>query len=604
MNLVAGISIPLGIVILVSVLFIIIRVPNKKAIQFFQRKNWKQEVSAPMTCRDIYRNFTGQTRKIIWGNIFALIMCVLLAVALGGCGKQETVPQETESWEIESQETVLQDTELQETVSQEIVLQEIEESVLVSEETALEETSESPLNKEETAVAKPKTESASGDYFAAPSTSGKLHVEGTLLVDEKGNAVQLRGISTHGIGWFPDYINQNLFHEFRNDWGANVVRLAMYTAEGAGYCTGGNKENLKKLVTNGVDYATAEDLYVIIDWHILSDNNPKTYQSEAKTFFTEMAQKYADHNNVIYEICNEPNGGTDWPTIKSYAEDIIATIRTYDKDAIIIVGTPTWSQEVDKPAADPIKGYDNIMYTLHFYADTHKDGLRNTAKAALQSGLPLFVSEFGICDASGNGAINEGESKKWIEFLDSYGVSYVMWNLSNKNETSSVIASSCSKKSGFSQSDLSPAGKWLYQLLSGGGSTLVGNVPVNGNDENQNTADGNSKETSTESGASLPEAGTVKNGTSGSFSYTLIIENSWGDGSSVYSQCALTIKNNGEKADSWKVEIPFDQAISLDQGWCADFQVSGSSLIVGNADWNGVIESGSECSGIGFIIKE
>ena len=295
---------------------------------------------------------------------------------------------------------------------------------------------------------------------------GPLHVEGTTLCDKDGNVVQLRGVSTHGLSWFPQYVNDACFKELHDKWGANVVRLAMYTAEYNGYCVSdtANRKALKKLVKKGVKLAKKHDMYVIIDWHILSDGNPKTYQKQAKSFFQTMSKEFADYDNVIYELCNEPNGGTDWATIKSYATSVIKTIRANDKDAVIIVGTPTWSQEVDKAAASPIKD-DNVMYALHFYADTHRDFLRERAEAVLKMGLPIFVSEFGICDASGNGNLNKDEAKKWMSLLDRYQVSYVAWNLANKNEASSLIASSCNKTSGWSRNDLSESGQWLYDLL-------------------------------------------------------------------------------------------------------------------------------------------
>lgn len=296
--------------------------------------------------------------------------------------------------------------------------------------------------------------------------AGALHVEDTTLRDENGKVVQLRGVSTHGLSWFPEYVNDKCFKELHDKWGANVVRLAMYTEEYNGYCSGdsANKKALKKLVKRGVKLAKKHDMYVIIDWHILSDGNPKKHQKAAKAFFKDMSKTFADYTNVLYEICNEPNGGTDWKTIKSYAKSIIPVIRENDEDAVIIVGTPTWSQEVDKAAADPLKE-DNIMYALHFYAGTHQDSLRNTAETAIKKGLPIFVSEFGICDASGNGNVNKKQANKWIELLDKYNVSYVAWNLSNKNESAALIKSSCKKKSGFKRGDLTVSGKWLYDLL-------------------------------------------------------------------------------------------------------------------------------------------
>lgn len=295
---------------------------------------------------------------------------------------------------------------------------------------------------------------------------GALHVEGTKLCDENGDVVQLRGVSTHGLSWYPEYVNEKCFKELHDKWGANVVRLAMYTEEYGGYCSGdaANKKALKNLVKKGVKLARKYDMYVIIDWHILSDGNPKTHKKEAKAFFKEMSAAFADYDNVIYEICNEPNGGTTWSTIKSYAKELIPVIRNNDEDAVIIVGTPTWSQELDKAAASPIKE-DNIMYALHFYAGTHQDSLRQTAEKAIKDGLPVFVSEFSICDASGNGGINKTQGNKWIKLLDKYDVSYVAWSLSNKSESAAMIANSCSKKSGFKRSELSTTGKWMYDLL-------------------------------------------------------------------------------------------------------------------------------------------
>lgn len=301
-------------------------------------------------------------------------------------------------------------------------------------------------------------------YYDA--SAGRLHVKGTKLVDKKGHEVQLRGVSTHGLSWYPQYVNDKCFAQLHDKWGANVVRLAMYTEEYNGYCSGDakNRSDLKKRIKKGVRLAKKHKMYVIVDWHILSDGNPNSHKKEAKAFFREMSREFKGYNNVIYEICNEPNNGTSWKEIKSYAKSVISTIRKNDKKAVIVVGTPTWSQDVDQAAADPIKG-DNIMYALHFYAATHKTDLRNKMTAAINKGLPVFVTEYGICDASGNGAIDKKEADRWIQTMDEYGVSYIAWNLSNKQESSSIIKSSCPKVSGFKKSELSDEGRWLYHLL-------------------------------------------------------------------------------------------------------------------------------------------
>jgi endoglucanase len=305
-----------------------------------------------------------------------------------------------------------------------------------------------------------------GSDAAAPSVSGALQVCGTALCDSEGRPVQLRGISTHGLAWYPEYVNEACFGELRRNWNMNVIRLALYTAEYGGYCEGGDKEQLRKLVCDGIEYARARDLYVIVDWHILSDSNPNTYCSEAKEFFAGISAEYRDADHILYEICNEPNGGTGWEEIASYAREVIPVIRANDPDAVILVGTPNWSQYVDAAAAAPLSEFDNVMYTLHFYAATHREDLRERMKTAVDAGLPVFVSEFGICDASGSGAVDEAQADAWTELMDAYGISYVAWNLSNKNETSAILAPDCQKTEGFTQEELSASGRWLYRTLT------------------------------------------------------------------------------------------------------------------------------------------
>ena len=304
---------------------------------------------------------------------------------------------------------------------------------------------------------------------AAASKLPRLQVKGTQLVNSSGKKVQLRGISTHGLSWYPEYVNQSAFTFMKKNWKVNAVRLAMYTAEYNGYCTGdaSNRRKLEACIDNGVKYATNAGMYVIIDWHILSDGNPQQNQKEALKFFKKMAKKYKNNTNVIYEICNEPNGGTTWADVKSYAEEVIPIIRKNTKDALIIVGTPTWSQDVDIAAEDPDTGYDNIMYAVNFYAATHTDNIRNKVTTAISKGLPFFVSEFSICDASGNGAIDYDQAAKWFDLIDSNNLSYAAWNLSNKAETSSLIDSSCTKTSGWTDEDYSETGKWLKKQMHG-----------------------------------------------------------------------------------------------------------------------------------------
>lgn len=464
----------------------------------------------------------------------------------------------------------------------------------------------------ETTPAKP---AASGTAY--PSTAGALQVNGTQLTDENGAAVQLKGISTHGLAWFPDYVNEDCFRQFREEWNVNVMRLAMYTAEYGGYCSGGDQSALKELIHNGVAYATALDMYVIIDWHILSDGNPNTYKDKAKEFFAEMAEKYAGYNNVLYEICNEPNGGTGWSDIKSYAEEVISVIRSYDEDGIIIVGTPNWSQYVDQAAADPITGYDNIMYSLHFYAATHKESLRNTMTAAIDAGLPIFVTEYGICDASGNGGIDENQANQWVSTMNTYGVSYVAWNLSNKGETSAIINSNCSKLSGFTESDLSASGKWLYQMLTGENADIASIGQNSGASDGQGSnassaGQGNNGGSGQQNNGQGGQAGTGQNGspaasvtlTNGDITYTAELKNSWESDGKAFYQYELTLQNTSSvSCDKWEIDVPFSEAVTLADGWNGDYSASDKVLHIISKDYNGSIAAGSSVKDIGFIVS-
>lgn len=298
---------------------------------------------------------------------------------------------------------------------------------------------------------------------------GQLRVSGTQIVDQNGNPFQLRGISTHGINWDVGrpYVNQAAFQTLRDEWGANAVRLAMYTAEYNGYCSGGNQAELKNTLYNGVEYAKNLGMYAIIDWHILKDNNPNQNIEQAKGFFSEVSAKYKDYNNVLYEICNEPNNCT-WDEIKAYANVIIPIIRANDPDAIIIVGTPTWSQlgqwgHTNEVADSPLTGYSNIVYSLHFYCaeSSHTQYLPAKVDYAVSKGLPILVSEFGLSAAGGNGAIDTAQAEAWMNKLDSYKIGYFCWSLSNKAESSALISNSCSKTSGWTDGELTDAGQFI-----------------------------------------------------------------------------------------------------------------------------------------------
>ena len=312
-----------------------------------------------------------------------------------------------------------------------------------------------------------KTEDAVGPAPNVPTTTvsggvsenGQLKVIGTQLCNEKGNPIVLRGMSSHGIHWFPKFLSKDIIASTQ-DYGANLFRVAMYTGEN-GYIS--NPKTVKETLIKTVDNAISLDMYVIIDWHILSDGNPNTYISQSKAFFTEMAKRYKDNPAVIYEICNEPNGNVSWSgDVKPYAETIIKTIREIDSDAVILVGSPTWSQDLHEVAKSPIKA-GNIMYTCHFYAGTHTDWLRNRISDAMKKGIPVFVSEWGTSDASGSGGVYLQEAERWIKFMEDNNISWANWSLCDKNESSAAIKSGANVTNGIKNAHLTESGKFVFE---------------------------------------------------------------------------------------------------------------------------------------------
>lgn len=298
---------------------------------------------------------------------------------------------------------------------------------------------------------------------------GQLSVKGQHIVDEKGNIYQLRGMSTHGLTWFPDIVSEAAFRTLRDDWNCNAVRLAMYIDEwGNDACYMKNPDQSKALLEKGADIAIDLGMYVILDWHVLNPGNPADYKNQAVKFFDEISKKYSAYPNVIYEICNEPNGWVTWDgVIKPYCEEIIKVIRKNDPDAIIIAGTGTWSQDIHDAEKNRLSD-KNVVYALHYYADTHKKDLRDRLQKCYNSGLPVIVSEFGNCDASGGGRNNILEASEWLNMLDELHIGYFNWSLGNKDETCSAFRPGTDLASGnWPDSALTESGKFIKQWYTG-----------------------------------------------------------------------------------------------------------------------------------------
>ncbi len=296
--------------------------------------------------------------------------------------------------------------------------------------------------------------------------NGRLKVIGTKLCNEKGEPVQLKGMSTHGISWFPRYTNAAALQTLK-DYGANVIRLAVYSEQNDSY-TYAKEENLNYLY-NAVENALSINMYAIVDWHVLQEETPLTYKAQAKEFFQEVSSHYGNEPGIIYEICNEPNGATTWDEIVSYANEIIPVIRQNAPDAIIIVGTPDFSFDVQDVLNNPLN-YSNIMYTFHNYVDVTYTSTEdmNWMQKKLQLDIPIFVTEWGITDNGTNSALYEDRAMKFVDFMEQNNISWCMWSISNKDEIYSMLKTSCNKYSGWTEADLTFSGKIAVMALGAG----------------------------------------------------------------------------------------------------------------------------------------
>ncbi|WP_428232683.1 glycoside hydrolase family 5 protein [Flavobacterium sp.] len=287
---------------------------------------------------------------------------------------------------------------------------------------------------------------------------GQLSVNGTQLVDKNNNAIVLRGMSFGWHNWWPRFYNEKTVSWLKKDFNCNVVRAAMGIEPGEwSYIK--NPEFSKQKIEAVVNGAIKSDIYVIIDWHSHNIN-----LKEAKGFFSEVSKKYAKYPNIIYEIFNEPDNET-WPEIKAYSEEIIKVIRENDPRNIILVGSPNWDQYVDLPAADPIKGFDNIMYTMHFYAASHAKVLRERTDEAIKSGLPIFISESAGVDVSGGVPIDIKAWQEYIDWMEARKLSWITWSISDKDETCSILKESAKSEGKWKDDDLKESGIKVRELL-------------------------------------------------------------------------------------------------------------------------------------------
>ena len=293
------------------------------------------------------------------------------------------------------------------------------------------------------AVAAVSAMAISANRVGPVSTYGELKANGSKLSGScpqyQNEAVQVKGMS---LFWSSAADSATAFYTEKavnlmvKDMGIEVLRFAMGVSnsfdKGRGYITGG--EDLQKAyLKNVVNAAIENDIYVIIDWHIESSTG---YTDDAVKFFDYAAETYGEYNNVIFEVWNEPTGG--WSEVKSHADRVISAIRKHS-DNLILIGSTGWSSNPAECAGS--FSDKNYGCTLHFYAATHpaNGDKAQSAASAMSKGVPVFATEWGTVSADGNGGANQGESEKWISWMDQNKISWANWSASAVNEGSAAF---------------------------------------------------------------------------------------------------------------------------------------------------------------------
>lgn len=358
------------------------------------------------------------------------------------------------------------------------------------------------------------------------AANGLLKVNGNTIENESGQPFKVAGNSIFWSGFssgIPFYSATNaplVVNHLVNQWDSGIIRAAMAVEEADDNIAGditrqpdfanglmpdpsaegyfNNPADELEKIENVIDAAIANDIYVLVDFHSHFAN---FFETEAIAFFQHIATKYGNDKHIIYEIFNEPISTENhrnenenlvfgnsqlqqdtWNTIiKPYAVNVINAIRAIDPDNLIIVGTPGFSQFVNVAADNRITEADlnlpanadlNVAYTLHFYAGTHKQFLRDIAEEAMDidnggdgsNGVALFVTEWGTVNADGNGQVDIDETILWMDFMRDNNLSSANWSIVDKAEGSAVIQAG-QGVNGLLNDRLTPSGIFMQCII-------------------------------------------------------------------------------------------------------------------------------------------
>jgi endoglucanase len=269
--------------------------------------------------------------------------------------------------------------------------------------------------------------------------TGRLRVEGRCIRDENGSAVRLRGfniadpqhISLKRNGILPlDVVNKAI-----GEFGANLIRIPVIPYDesvgsdqvGAQMGFFRDPQNyLEQYLDPAVEAVIAAGGYALIEPHFIGpylDSYPRV-----KEFWSYVAPRYADEPHVMYELMNEPVEPVSWLKYRDeFAEPMIAHIRTFAPDTLIVSGGPAYSVHVG-PAADlPIRA-DNVAYGAHVYPETgasrwHPQLTRLAKRRA------LIITEWGYAVDSTKPVRGTGEKfgRPFVDWMNQMELSWTAW---------------------------------------------------------------------------------------------------------------------------------------------------------------------------------
>ena len=317
------------------------------------------------------------------------------------------------------------------------------------------------------------------DISGFASNNGKLHVEGSKIINEYGREVVINGVSSGDVGNLNTVGTYQSIHTLKN-WGGTGYRIFVDAVKNWGAWYINREDEIVEKVKKYIDNIIQNDMYVIVCWNPGEINAEEHHDKEIE-FFTRLANLYPNDPHIIYEIWNEPEtgNGSTWNDVKNTSNTIIPAIRNISPDSLVLVGllNGSFSYALNNPIE-----FDNIMYTHHMYMNSLGGAYSNayyleSYKNAIERGLPIFESEWGPMGlAQGEEMVIEPYAQSYFRFLKEHNISNLQFcftQMNDKNMSYFGIVTSPNWKDDLPDSILKPNGIFMKNSLSNNLDTNV-----------------------------------------------------------------------------------------------------------------------------------